>query len=100
MSKPVIIFAKAHVDSYTRSDGTVVQAHDDSRQSASVKKPMPKSHTKLHADAAKGVAHSQPHAERHKELVDMYHSSNDDWERQAVNRLINKNWAYAEKAKK
>lgn len=29
--KKVILFLKAHVDTYTRGDGTVVQAHDDSR---------------------------------------------------------------------
>lgn len=35
MNKPaVILFFKSHVDTYTRKDGTVVQAHDDKRQAA------------------------------------------------------------------
>jgi hypothetical protein len=38
MSKPILVvfpdLIKAHVDQYTRSDGTVVQAHDDKRQAA------------------------------------------------------------------
>lgn len=33
-SNPVPLFFKAHVDTYTRKDGTVVQAHDDKRQAA------------------------------------------------------------------
>jgi hypothetical protein len=40
MSKPTIIvfpdLLKSHVDQYTRSDGTVVQAHDDKRMAAQV----------------------------------------------------------------
>ncbi len=31
--KPIALFFKSHVDTYTKKDGTVVQAHDDKRQS-------------------------------------------------------------------
>lgn len=31
---PVVLFFKSHVDAYTRTDGTVVQAHEDKRQAA------------------------------------------------------------------
>lgn len=31
---PTILFFKSHVDTYTRKDGTVVQAHEDKRQAA------------------------------------------------------------------
>lgn len=33
-SNPIPLFFKAHVDTYTRKDGSVVQAHDDSRPAA------------------------------------------------------------------
>ena len=44
MSKKLLVvpaLLKAHVDTYTRKDGTVVQAHDDKRQAA---KPFPDNH--------------------------------------------------------
>lgn len=31
---PIILLFKSHIDTYTRKDGTVVQAHDDKRQAA------------------------------------------------------------------
>lgn len=31
---PVLLFFKSHIDTYTRKDGTVVQAHDDKRTAA------------------------------------------------------------------
>jgi len=30
--KKIVLFIKSHIDTYTRKDGTVVQAHDDKRQ--------------------------------------------------------------------
>lgn len=30
----ILLFAKSHIDTYTRQDGTVVRAHDDKRQPA------------------------------------------------------------------
>ena len=32
--EPITLFFKAHIDTYTRKDGSVVQAHDDKRQAA------------------------------------------------------------------
>lgn len=32
MTKPLILFFKSHIDTYTRKNGSVVQAHDDKRQ--------------------------------------------------------------------
>lgn len=29
--KPIVLLLKSHIDTYTRHDGAVVQAHDDSR---------------------------------------------------------------------
>lgn len=97
--KKIILLRKSHVDTYTKKDGTVVAAHDDSRTVTSVK-TMPKSHAKLHKDAEAGVAHSEEHANEHKRLVAMYHDSKADWERQAINRKINHNWARAERVQK
>jgi hypothetical protein len=37
MKKVPALFFKAHVDAYTRKDGTVVQAHDDQRAAAKEK---------------------------------------------------------------
>lgn len=51
----------------------------------------PKSHEKLHKEAEAGVAHSPEHAAEHKRLMGLYGGSSADWERQAVNRSINKN---------
>lgn len=34
---PVILLFKSHIDTYTRTDGTVVQAHDDKRQAVEAK---------------------------------------------------------------
>lgn len=31
-TKPIILFFKSHVDTYTRKDGTVVSAHEDNRR--------------------------------------------------------------------
>lgn len=93
--KKIILLRKSHIDTYTRKDGTVVASHDDKRTVKSVN-PMPKAHAKLHQDAEAGVAHSEEHAAEHKRLVDMYHNSSADWERQAANRLISKNLARAE----
>ena len=35
-NQPVCLLLKAHVETYTRNDGTVVQAHDDKRPSAKI----------------------------------------------------------------
>lgn len=32
--KPIVLFLKSHIDTYTKGDGTVVEAHDDSRVEA------------------------------------------------------------------
>lgn len=34
---PVLLFFKSHIDTFTRKDGSVVQAHDDKRQAAEPK---------------------------------------------------------------
>lgn len=39
---PLVLFFKAHVDTYTRGDGTLVEAHDDNRPSAQAQPEKPK----------------------------------------------------------
>lgn len=55
--KPTIVvstdLAKSHVDSFTRKDGTFVQAHDDKRQAAAPKAPALGTHAKALRESSK-----------------------------------------------
>ena len=76
MTKKLVVsaslLAKSQVASYTRSDGTVVQSHDNGRQAAAPKPAAPKRQLKVKAPAA--TAHTpDPHhsdLEEGDELLD------------------------------
>jgi len=77
MQKPILLFGKpgalaeltkAHVDTYTRSDGSVVQAHDDSRQAAAPKPVAPKGKAGAHPLSVAADKHDAA-AEKHRKLA-------------------------------
>lgn len=74
MSKLIVIPAllKAHVDSYTKKDGTFVQSHDDKRQAAA-----PKSASPVHASQASRMVASHLHKMGWGEGK-LYHAENGD----------------------
>jgi hypothetical protein len=67
MAKMPVLFLKAHVNAYTRSDGTVVQAHDTKMQ-ASVAKPK-------HRQIVEAATYSAGRHEEHSVSHTAQHSS-------------------------
>lgn len=51
----------------------------------------PKAHEVLHEEASGDVKGSEKHVAEHNRLLNLYHTSKADWERTAVNRLVQKN---------
>lgn len=58
---PVILLFKSHVDTYTRKDGTVVQAHEDKRQAAAEQKSGPEVKTMMSDGTYKQWKRAVPH---------------------------------------
>ena len=74
MTKKLVVsaslLAKSQVASYTRSDGTVVQAHDNGRQAAAPKPATPVARTRNEGNGFHGDAYS--HFLRKKHGPDNY----------------------------
>ena len=62
MKKVPALFFKAHVDTYTRKDGTVVQAHDDKRQAH--KETLKRFHEAHVPDSENHLSHVPDHKMR------------------------------------
>jgi hypothetical protein len=88
--------ARKHHDA-AEKHATAAKAHEAKVGSGQAAEPakfeMPEKHQALHSDAADDVRGSEKHQAEHNRLLNLYHSSKADWERQAVNRLISHNAA-------
>jgi len=104
MKKSVILFGppgaiaelkKAHVAGYTRSDGTFVAEHDDSRQAAAPKPSAPAKPT-MSDDQKKSFMHHDTKADFHRDAFDRASSSNV--KKTVANRHFNAAEAHAKAA--